>query len=173
MIDIAKIYATEGRSPLDALSYREAMSRVGSAVNIVTTDGPGGRAGFAATAVCSVTDNPPTLLVCVNTKSSVYPAISANGALAVNALGSVHERLSRLFGGKTPSDERFSAARWRYGKRGVPILEDAVVSFECVVKHATTIGTHDVLFCEVEGVEIGEIESALLYCSRKYHTVPC
>ena len=47
-------------------AYREAMARLGAAVNVITTDGPGGRAGFTASAVCSVTDSPPTLLVCAN-----------------------------------------------------------------------------------------------------------
>ncbi|RYF64988.1 MAG: FMN reductase, partial [Comamonadaceae bacterium] len=35
--------------------YRNAMSRLGAAVNIITTDGPAVRAGFTASAVCSVT----------------------------------------------------------------------------------------------------------------------
>ncbi|OYZ91740.1 MAG: hypothetical protein B7X99_16145, partial [Rhizobiales bacterium 17-65-6] len=61
--------------------YRDAMSRVGAAVNVVTTDGPGGKAGFTASAVCSVTDSPPTLLVCLNRGSSVSPAFQANGVL--------------------------------------------------------------------------------------------
>lgn len=39
--------------------FRDAMARLGSAVNIITTDGPAGRAGFTASAVCSVTDTPP------------------------------------------------------------------------------------------------------------------
>jgi hypothetical protein len=62
------------------------MSRLGAAVNIVTTDGPAGRAGFTASAVCSVTDEPPTLLVCLNRTASVYPAFEANGVLCVNVL---------------------------------------------------------------------------------------
>ena len=52
--------------PVEKQAYREAMARLGAAVNVVTTDGPGGRAGFTASAVCSVTDTPPTLLVCAN-----------------------------------------------------------------------------------------------------------
>ena len=46
----------------DKASFRDAMAHVGAAVNIITTDGPAGRAGFTASAVCSVTDTPPTLL---------------------------------------------------------------------------------------------------------------
>jgi Conserved protein/domain typically associated with flavoprotein oxygenases, DIM6/NTAB family len=46
---------------VDRDAFRNAMARLGSAVNIITTDGPAGRAGFTASAVCSVTDTPPTL----------------------------------------------------------------------------------------------------------------
>ena len=46
--------------------FREAMSRLGAAVHVITTDGPSGKTGFTATAVCSVSDAPPTLLVCLN-----------------------------------------------------------------------------------------------------------
>lgn len=59
----------------DKASFRDAMAHVGAAVNIITTDGPAGRAGFTASAVCSVTDTPPTLLVCLNRSASVWPAV--------------------------------------------------------------------------------------------------
>ena len=66
---------------VDKQSFRDAMSTLAAAVNVVTTDGPGGRAGFTATAVCSVCDEPPTLLVCLNRGASVYDVFSRNDAL--------------------------------------------------------------------------------------------
>src|SRR5882757_2714747 len=100
--------------------YREAMAHLGAAVNIVTTDGPAGRAGFTASAVCSVTDNPPTLLVCINRTSSAYASVIENGVVCVNALSAHHQALSRLFGGRIPADERFSAAAWSTLETGSP-----------------------------------------------------
>ena len=50
----------------DTAAFRDGMALLAGAVNVITTDGPHGRAGFTATAVCSVTDQPPTLLVCMN-----------------------------------------------------------------------------------------------------------
>jgi flavin reductase len=76
--------------------YRDAMARLGAAVNIVTTDGRAGRAGFTASAVCSVTDNPPTLLVCMNRGSSAYACVRENGVVCVNVLSARRERLFRL-----------------------------------------------------------------------------
>ena len=59
---------------LEKTDYRNAMSRLGAAVNIITTDGAGGRAGFTASAVCSVTDEPPTLLICLNRTALAWNA---------------------------------------------------------------------------------------------------
>lgn len=67
-------------STADKQSFRDAMAHVGAAVNIITTDGPAGRAGFTASAVCSVTDAPPTLLVCLNRSASVWPIFSQHQA---------------------------------------------------------------------------------------------
>ncbi len=71
----------------DKASFRDAMAHVGAAVNIITTDGPAGRAGFTASAVCSVTDTPPTLLVCLNRSASVWPVFSEHHTLCVNTTG--------------------------------------------------------------------------------------
>jgi flavin reductase len=66
--------------------FREAMSRLGAAVHIITTAGGAGKAGATATAVCSVTDSPPTLLVCLNRRSQTNPVVLENGVFCVNTL---------------------------------------------------------------------------------------
>ncbi|MFN4205226.1 MAG: flavin reductase [Agrobacterium albertimagni] len=163
--------------PLETVSsvtreaFRDAMAKMGAAVNIITTDGPAGRAGFAATAVCSVTDSPATLLICLNRSASVFDAVTTNGVVCVNVLASRHEGLSNLFGGKTPVDERFAAADWSRGTTGTPILTDALVSFECRITDQSDIGTHRVLYCSVEGIHHGESEEALIYYRRAYRHV--
>ncbi|UVH58065.1 pyrimidine utilization flavin reductase protein F [Variovorax paradoxus] len=156
---------------LEKADYRNAMARLGAAVNIITTDGPAGRAGFTASAVCSVTDEPPTLLVCLNRSASVYPAFKTNGVLCVNVLAAGHQSLSALFGGKTPMDERFAAGQWSRKTTGSPMLDDAAVSFDCRVVHATSAGTHDVLFCEAVAIAIGGATQGLIYFDRRYHEI--
>ena len=111
-------------------AFRNAMACLGAAVNIITTEGPAGRAGFTASAVCSVTDTPPTLLVCLNRSASVWPIFRDNGYLCVNTLAAGHEDLSTLFGGKTPMAERFAAADWHTLASGSPLLDGALVSFD-------------------------------------------
>ncbi|WP_265555054.1 NADH-dependent FMN reductase RutF [Serratia grimesii] len=151
--------------------FRDAMARLGSAVNIITTDGPGGRAGFTASAVCSVTDTPPTLLVCLNRSASVYSVFKQNQTLCVNTLAAEHESLSNLFGGKTPMDLRFSAARWSTLVTGAPILHGAIVSFDCQISQLVSVGTHDILFCQVVAITRNDDGHGLAYFDRRYHSL--
>jgi flavin reductase len=158
--------------PMDASmksAFRDGMTRLGAAVNIVTTDGVAGLAGFTASAVCSVTDSPPTLLVCLNRAASVYQAFRRNGVLCVNTLSRGHEHLSQLFGGKTPMAERFAAGSWRTLASGAPVLDGAVVAFDCRVMEIVESGTHDVMFCKVEEVELDTSRDGLVYFARRYH----
>lgn len=150
--------------------FREAMSRLGAAVNIVTTDGPAGLHGLTASAVCSVTDKPPTLLVCVNRLAGAYSVLSENGVLCVNVLASRHQRLSDLFGRRgTTVDERFAGAAWGVLETGSPVLADAAVSLDCRISQITEIGTHSVFFCEVVAIAIGSEPEGLIYFNRTYH----
>lgn len=149
--------------------FRDAMAQLGSAVNIITTDGEAGRAGFTASAVCSVTDSPPTLLVCLNRSASVYPVFQQNQVLCVNTLSDRHESLSNLFGGKTAMEQRFAAASWTPMASGSPALQDALTSFDCRVSQVASVGTHDIFFCEVIDILRSDDSHGLVYFDRRYH----
>ncbi|NLU18001.1 MAG: pyrimidine utilization flavin reductase protein F [Serratia liquefaciens] len=151
--------------------FRDAMARLGSAVNIITTDGPAGRAGFTASAVCSVTDTPPTLLVCLNRSASVHSVFKQNQTLCVNTLAAEHESLSNLFGGKTPMDMRFSAARWSTLVTGAPILHGTLASFDCQISQIVSVGTHDILFCQAVALARNDHSHGLAYFDRRYHSL--
>ena len=152
--------------------YRDAMALLGAAVNLITSDGPGGRTGFTASAVCSVTDDPPTLLVCMNRGSRSNEAFKANGVLCVNVLAASHQELSSLFAGPATMEERFAAANWDVLETGAPVLPGAVASFDCRIVQVTEVGTHSVFFCEVAAVRAGAAsEAALIYLRRSYHHV--
>src|SRR3974390_629188 len=76
---------------VDPKLFREAMSRYGSAVHVVTTDGPGGKTGCTAPAIWSGSENPPTLLVSLNRKGQVSPLLAVNRVFCVNTLAADHE----------------------------------------------------------------------------------
>ena len=158
--------------PLEAGLFRDAMALMASAVHLVTTDGPGGRAGFTATAVCSVSDAPPTLLVCLNRGSSAYESFSRNAVLCVNTLTAEQAAVAGAFGGKTPMDARFAAASWGRLATGAPVLEGALVAFDCRIVERTGMGSHDVLFCAVEALAEPGHGEGLVYAARRYHAVP-
>lgn len=169
MSDTQSILRTEPAELVGKEAFRDGMACLAGAVNIVTTDGPGGRAGFTATAVCSVTDSPPTLLVCVNRSSSAAPAFLQNDALCVNTVGPRHRELAMLFGGKTPMETRFDETSWTVGKSGAPVLDQAVVSFDCRVSQRHTVGTHEVVYAEVLAVTTDAEAPASAYFGRRFH----
>jgi flavin reductase len=158
---------------IDKQSYREAMARLGAAVNVITSDGPGGLRGFTASAVCSVTDDPPTLLVCLNRTSDSNTALKANRVLCVNTLSAAQAHLSPIFAGMTEHEvqARFDEARWTTLVTGAPVLENAVVSFDCRIVQVTEVGTHSVFFCEVDALQYSEAHEGLIYFGRAYHPV--
>jgi flavin reductase len=158
---------------IDKHSYRDAMARLGAAVNIITTDGPAGLRGFTASAVCSVTDDPPTLLLCLNRTSDSNAALKENGVLCVNTLSPAQAHLSPIFAGMTEHDlpTRFAMASWTKLVTGAPVLEQAVVSFDCRIVQVTEVGTHSVFFCEVDAIAHGPVHEGLIYFARGYHPV--
>ena len=85
--------------------YLEAMSEAAATVSVVTTDGPAGRAGVTVSAMCSVSADPPTILVCVHHLSPACEAIRENGAFCVNVLGDGQSAISDTFAGR-------STTRW-------------------------------------------------------------
>jgi len=149
--------------------FRDAMSRLAAAVNIITTDGRAGRVGFTATAVCSVTDAPPTILVCMNLGSRRFAAFAENRVLCVNVLDPVQARLSDLFARKDVELDRcFAAAHWEALGTGSPALEGAAVCLDCKIVQISEVGTHGVLLCEVQGVRSKPRSGALLWHNRAY-----
>jgi flavin reductase len=153
--------------------FRNAMARVCAPVNIVTTNGPAGRGGFTATAMCSVTDEPPTLLICMNSKSSQMNMFKANRAFCVNVLPSEHKDLAANFAGAlSDMDERYAGADWTMLSQNLPALRDSIVSFACEIVDVNRVGTHDIIVGRVIDIRQRPDGNALLYFDRHYVHVP-
>ena len=82
-------------------AYRDAMAHFAGQVHVVTTDGPAGKRGATVIAACSVSDTPPTVLVCLNRENPKNEPFVANGRFALNTLASHQEPLSVGFSGIT------------------------------------------------------------------------
>jgi flavin reductase len=111
------------------------------------------------------------MLVCLNKSSSTHAAVTGNGVVCINVLAGAHEPLSRLFGGKTPSDERFAGASWSTLATGAPALDGALVSIDCRIRSVSDGNSHDILICEVEAIRQNDDGQGLVYFNRRYHTL--
>lgn len=152
--------------------FRQGMASLTGAVNVITTDGPKGPAGITATAVCSVTDQPPTLLVCVNRNSYCHPFFEENGVLAVNVLRSDQQDVAQIFADRNlTTPERLARVPHSTLVTGSPLVDNTLVSFDCRVVAQNTVGSHSVLVCEVQDLRQSNGGEGLVYFKRAYHSV--
>jgi flavin reductase (DIM6/NTAB) family NADH-FMN oxidoreductase RutF len=149
--------------------FLDGMSRAAFCVNVVTTDGPGGRSGVTVSAMSSVSadGNCPTVLVCIHHQSRTAAAILDNGVFCVNVLRADQSDIADCFGGRASSADKFSCASWIEDGTGAPRLLDPVVAFDCRVVSSERIGTHHIFVGEVNLVTRGS-GSALIYADRSY-----
>jgi flavin reductase (DIM6/NTAB) family NADH-FMN oxidoreductase RutF len=158
---------------IDSPAFREAMSRLGAAVHVVTTAGAAGKSGFTATAVCSVTDQPAMLLVCLNRRSNSAPLLTQNGVFCVNTLRADDEKIADQFAGRSGVHlhERFGLGEWMTLKTGAPVLVSAVVAFDCRTVEIKAVASHNVVFGAVQAVRLGATGPVLVYHDRAYKPV--
>ncbi|NYT69222.1 flavin reductase [Pusillimonas noertemannii] len=151
-------------------SFRDAMSRLGAAVNVVTTDGTGGRAGFTATAVCSVSDEPPTVLVCVHCNSQAGITLRENGLLCINVLRAGDNAVADTFAGRSGvyGNDRFGSGEWYQLSTGAPVLKSALIALDCRIFETQKVGSHCVCLARVEAIHEGHQGPALMYFQRRY-----
>jgi flavin reductase (DIM6/NTAB) family NADH-FMN oxidoreductase RutF len=146
--------------------FRTAMRQIPAAVTIVTTSAGGVRHGLTATAVASVSADPPQVLVCVNRGARSSVAISVAGRFGLNYLGAEHIELAEAFAAPTGDHEdRFRRARWSDSPSGTPLLLDALVAFECIVVNEIRSGTHVIFIGQVTAVRRREGRSLIYQCA--------
>lgn len=162
--------AAADSTPIDPESFRLGMRHLAAAVSLVTTELPdGSRRGLTATAVCSVSMHPPTLLCCINRSNSSYAAILASRTFAVNVLSLEDRLLADTFARPVSPAEKFALGLWRRIATGAPVLESAVASFDCRVSQDVSIGTHGILFGEIHAVAVRSVAAKpLIYAQGAY-----
>lgn len=154
----------------DLESFKLGMRRLAAGVCLLTTQcADGSRRGMTATAVCSVSAAPPTLLACINRGNSTYEAIRACGFFAVNVLSLEDRPLADLFARLVPPEEKFASGLWYRRITGAPLLESALAAFDCKVSQEVAIGTHGILFGEIQAVSVRKAAAKpLLYSHGAY-----
>lgn len=122
-----------------------AMRRLASGVCLITA----GDRGMAATAVMSLTAEPPTLAIAINRSASLFEVLESGAPFCVNVLAQRHDGLVRLFSGAIPREQRFAHGDWDLAPDAPPVLRDALVSLVCRQGPRLETSTHVLFVGEV------------------------
>jgi flavin reductase (DIM6/NTAB) family NADH-FMN oxidoreductase RutF len=157
---------------MDAHRFREGMRLFAGGVTLVTTAVGERRSGLTATAVCSLSSDPPRLLACVNRHGGTYAMISESRCFTVNMLAVRHQALAARFAGRPLPDaaDRFESGEWDTGTTGAPALRDALASFECRVSAVIDVNSHGIILGDVMEVRISAGAAPLVYVDREFVT---
>ena len=138
----------EARRTLAPEEFRDVIGHFASGVTVVTTVHEGARYGTTASAISSLSLEPPMLLICMNKSSSTGRAVADAGRFAVNILSEDQPDAAMRFARK--GDDKFKGIPVADGLWGEPLLEDALATLECRIVEEATGGTHTVFLAEVD-----------------------
>ncbi|MCT7350615.1 flavin reductase family protein [Streptomyces coelicoflavus] len=144
-------------SPVTERGFKDVLAHLPSGVTVLTTSGPdgAGAAGMTASAVCSLSLDPPMILACAANHSRTLARIRTTGVLAVNVLREDQVPLARRFADPhLDQDARFAATAHRL-EDGLPVLHDALAWLTCTVQAAHPGGDHTILTAEVRRLGLG------------------
>ena len=158
---------TQSVKVANADDFRKGMRRLAAAVNVISTDVDGELHGLLATAVCSVSAEPPTLLICINKDATACAPIAASKRFCVNVLSQKQFTLAQEFL-TLKSSERLSLCSWQRLATGAPVIDGALASFDCEVAQVVDAGTHTIYFGKVMAVALSEADAPLLYFGGGY-----
>jgi flavin reductase len=146
-----------------------AMGKAATGVTVVATDGPSGRWAQTVSAMCSVSADPPTVLVCLHVRSPLCEAIRVNGCFSVNVLSAEQAHLADAFAGRARVGEpyNFGMATWTQSVSGAPVIDGAVATFDCELARCEVAGSHMIFLGRVLRSANAPGDS-LVYQSRTY-----
>jgi len=155
---------------IDHATFRAAMARFPGAVTIITARHGTERRGITATAVCSVSAEPPSLLVCVNRKTGTCAAIHESRVFNVSLLPDPASPLAIRFAGAegVTGEGKFSQGHWIEDARGLPLLDEALIGFSCDVTEMVNAGSHTVFIGEIMEIRLSE-GAPLVYEQSRFH----
>ena len=147
--------------------FRQAMRRVASTVNVITICVGGTPMGITATAMSSISVDPPSLLVCINRTASMHGSMEDVSHFRVNVLHRDQEEMARIFADRRHQALRF-AGGWTVDCERPPRLLDAQASFLCRRIDHHRFGTHSIFIGQVEEVTYREDVHPLVYLNGQY-----
>ncbi len=151
-------------------TFKEAMSRFATGVTIVTTKDGETVHGLTASAFCSLSLEPPLVLVCVARTIRSHDMIARAGNFAVNILNATQRPLGERFAGLIPDvEDRFEGLTYTSAVTGAPILPDVLAWVDCRVWAAYDGGDHTIFVGEVLAAGVNDpLQAPLLYFHRHW-----
>ena len=149
-------------------AFRNAMRRFASTVTVVAAQSGNERHGATATAVTSVSLDPPSLLVCINRDSRLHRFLRSEARFCVNFLHVGNLDISRAFSSAMSSAERFTHGDWHTDHRGAPYLADAQANLFCLKDLEVPYGSHTIFIGRVFDAQVRDEVSPLLYGNGCY-----
>ena len=156
-------------------AHRYGMRHFAVGVSIITAQDSDRRAGLTATAVCSVTADPPRLVVFVNKNVQANEVIINTGAMCVNVLAGDQEDVAKVFAGMEKDvhgEARFNYGQWGTVLTGAPALENALANFDCRVIKVFDESTHNAFLCEILATRERNDGEALIYLNGAFRRIP-
>lgn len=154
--------------------FKQAMQEMAASVNVITSQHDGSRNGLTATAVCSLSVEPVSMLVCIHKDVQALAEIRASGYFCINVLSTDQQSVSDVFAGSTGArgEQRFlEAGNWTSSQSGAPMLDDALASVVCELEEINTSGTHSICVGHVREVRLNRGSSPLIYARQQYGTL--
>lgn len=138
----------ESRLKISKDEFRAALGRFASGVTVVTTkDNENRLHGITVSAFCSVSLEPPLILVCIDKEAGSHRAFEQSRAFVVNILREDQQYLSDRFASHLP--DKFEGVKYRDGIDRLPVLEDVLVNLECRLVNAHDDGDHTIYIGEI------------------------
>jgi flavin reductase len=160
-------------SAISSEDFRLAMRRLAGGVSIVSGVGQDGPLGVTATAVTSLTAEPPSVLCCLNRSLELEAAVKEAGRFGVNMLRADHHDLAKRFAGMhgVRGSAKFEQGNWTVLPSDVPALSDSLVTFDCRVDDILEVGTHSIFVGLIADVHFGESGDPLVYCNGAFSSL--
>ena len=149
-------------------AFRRALSQLAAGTSIVTTRGQDGyKLGLTATAVTSVSLDPPLALVCVDNRTRTAAALKAHAPFVIHVLAASQESLARHFASRVP--DKFAGVAHSLTASGCPLLEGALATIECLPYHIYSGGDHTIAVGRVIEVQVsGDDTPPLIYFRSQF-----
>ena len=155
--------------PVSSVDFRSALSRFASGVSVVTTkDAADKHFGITVSAFCSVSLEPPLVLICIEKSAGSHHAFAESGRFTVNILSESQANISEHFASLI--DDKFSMIDHAVDEHGIPLLQNSLATLQCVLFKTLDGGDHSIFLGLVEHVIVRDADP-LIYFKSTYRTI--